>query len=258
MLKMEFGNKNSNDVILHLQQSLRKKISNLRLKISCCCLCGNAYLQHPLLCQYCQADLPYFNHQLVPHDLLLWPAIDEIISSKHFDHLVAIAPYIWPFDMWVSQLKYQHKTELAELLSYLLIKHWRQYLAIEQCDITPDNTWVLAVPLHLRKWQERGFNQAHLITQKFVKSFGYHYQMDMLVREKFTENQVGKSGIERRKNLKNAFRVNFDEKVALPKHIILIDDVVTTGTTANEICRLLKKRGVQKITLLNICIALPR
>ncbi len=254
---MEFGNKHPNDIILHLQQSLRNSTKNLRLQISCCCLCGSACQQHPLLCQYCQADLPYFNHQLVPHDLLTWPAIAELIQSPYFDHLVAVAPYAWPFDMWISQLKYQLKTELAELLSYLLIKHWRQYLAIEPCDITPDNTWVLAVPLHLRKWQERGFNQAHLIAQKFVKSFAYHYPMNVVVREKFTENQVGKSGIERRKNLKNAFRVNFSEKIALPEHIILIDDVVTTGTTANEICRLLKKRGVQKITLLNICIALP-
>ena len=169
---------------------------------------------------------------------------------------MAIAPYVWPFDTWISQLKYQHRTELADLLAFLLAEKWRQYLS-EKINILPNNTLIIAVPLHLKKWQERGFNQAHLIARKFAKNFSYVYQEDIIIRTRLTENQVGKSGGERRKNLKNAFRVNLGAEVKLPEHIILIDDVVTTGTTANEICQLLKKNGVQTITLLSICLALP-
>jgi predicted amidophosphoribosyltransferase len=72
-----------------------------------------------------------------------------------------------------------------------------------------------------------------------------------------TESQVGKSGAERRKNLNQAFSLNIKPKESLPEHVILIDDVVTTGTTANEICKLLKKSGVQSITLLSLCLAIP-
>jgi len=257
MLKMEFSCKPNREIVLTLPNSLRQKIKKIRLQISSCTLCGNACQHHPLLCQYCQADLPYFNYQKIPYDLLSWPAISQLIPTKHFDHLLAIAPYVWPFDTWVSQLKYQHKTELAELLAYLLINHWRQYLSVEKANLTPANTQVLSVPLHLKKWQTRGFNQAHLIAQKFAQGFDYNYQTDWLIRDRCTENQVGKSGVERRKNLKNAFSLNIATKLKLPTDIILIDDVVTTGTTANEICKLLKKSGVKTITLLSICLAIP-
>jgi ComF family protein len=257
MLKMEFANKHVHQMVRYLGQSFCKHINNLKLHISCCCLCGNPCQQHPLLCQYCQADLPYFDHQRVPYDLLLWPAIAKIIPINRFDHLLAIAPYVWPFDTWIGQLKYQHKTELAALLSYLLITHWRQYLEIENVNLTSENTMILAVPLHIKKWQERGFNQAHLIARKFAQHFNYNYQTNIIVREKLTENQVGKSGAERRKNLKNAFSIQFNKQFPMPTQVVLIDDVVTTGTTANEICRLLKKKGVQNITLLSLCLALP-
>ncbi|MBA6391607.1 ComF family protein [Colwellia sp. BRX10-3] len=254
---MEFGNKFNSEIMLTFQQTFRQQLKNLRLKVSCCSLCGNACLHHPLLCQYCQADLPYFNYQHLPYDLLSWPAITELIPIKHFDHLLAIAPYVWPFDTWISQLKYQHKTEMAELLSYLLINHWQQYLRVDKVNLTPENTLIIAVPLHLNKWQERGFNQAHLIARKFAQGFDYVYQAELITREKLTESQVGKSGVERRKNLKNAFSLNLCAKVKLPANVILIDDVVTTGTTANEICKLLKDSGVQNITLLCICLAIP-
>ena len=257
MLKMEFGSNKNHEIFLSLKQTLHHFIKHLRLQVSCCVLCGNACQQHPLLCQYCQDDLPYFNHQIIGYDLLSWPAISKIIPTKKFDHLLSIAPYIWPFDIWISQLKYQHKTEVANLLSHLLVILWRQYLHVEQVNINKKNTLILAVPLHIKKWQERGFNQAHLIARQFARSFNYDYQTELIFRKKFTENQVGKSGIARRKNLKNAFAFNRDLNLSLPEHVILIDDVVTTGTTANEICQLLKKQGVQTITLLSICLALP-
>ena len=254
---MEFGNALNSTILKNLGQTISQQFGTFRLKISCCLLCGNNCQTHPLLCQFCQADLPYFNYQYLPFDLLTWPAVTKLIPKSNFDHLITIAPYVWPFDTWISQLKYQHKTELAELLSQLLINHWHNLLSVENVDLTPTNTLVVSVPLHIKKWQTRSFNQAHLIARKFAEKFEYPYQASIVTREKCTENQVGKSGFERRKNLKNAFSVNLDQMTDLPKNIILIDDVVTTGTTANEICKLLKKKGVQRITLLSICIAIP-
>ncbi len=254
---MEFTSNNSDKALLTLQQLVQQAFKQVRLKVSSCILCGNSCALHPLLCQYCQADLPYFKHPHIPYNLLNWPAITQLIPKNHFQRLLAVAPYVWPFDSWISQLKYGHKTELAELLSYLLVLHWQQYLNDDQPNLNAENTLITAVPLHIKKWQLRGFNQAHLIARKFAKNFDYPYYSDIVIRQRRTENQVGKSGKERRQNLKNAFALNKSALEQLPTHVILIDDVVTTGTTANEICKLLKKNGVQTITLLCISLALP-
>jgi ComF family protein len=257
MLKMEFGNKLNSEMALSLKQTLPLLIKKIRLLISCCTLCGNACQQHQLLCQYCQADLPYFKEHLIGFDLLSWPAIKQALPKTTFDHLFSLAPYQWPFSTWINQLKYQGKTELAGLLAYLLAQRWQQYLSTIAEPKVVEQVLVLSVPLHISKWQERGFNQAHLIAKRFAKQLNYNYQPELLIREKVTQSQVGKSGVERRKNLANAFHINSAYTGGIAEHVILIDDVVTTGTTANEICKLLKKRGVQTITLLSICLALP-
>lgn len=254
---MEFGNHINSVNFLTVKQKLIVAVNKFRLLISCCTLCNNTCQQHPLLCQFCQEDLPYFKQELVGFDLLLWPAINQVLPKTTFDHLLCLGPYQWPFSLWINQLKYQGRTELSGLLAYLLNQHWSRYLAEENHRAITKNTLVLSVPLHINKWQSRGFNQAHLIAKRFARKFNYYYQPELLIRQKVTESQVGKSGTQRRKNLAQAFIINPTYEDIAAKHVVLIDDVVTTGTTANEICKLLKKRGVQKITLLSICLALP-
>lgn len=254
---MEFGNHILAENLLNIKQKVIQVLCKLRLSISCCTLCGNACQQHQLLCLFCQEDLPYFKRDLVGFNLLRWPAINQILPKAQFDHLLSLGPYQWPFSLWISQLKYQGRTELSGLLAFLLNQHWSSYLAEKNHSAITKNTLVLSVPLHISKWQSRGFNQAHLIAKCFARQFNYRYQPELLLRQKVTQSQVGKSGVQRRKNLAQAFIINPAYKKIAAEHVVLIDDVVTTGTTANEICKLLKKRGVQKITLLSICLALP-
>lgn len=71
-----------------------------------------------------------------------------------------------------------------------------------------------------------------------------------------TSSQVGKTGVLRRKNLVNAFTVVSMGNI-LPKHVLLVDDVVTTGSTASAISQALKQAGVMKVTVLALCLALP-
>lgn len=263
MLEMEFNRHIKNNNFLNLKQILMQKTQQLKLIISCCCLCGNACQRQQLLCQHCQTDLPYFKQSLLGFDLLQWPAVQRIMPKAMFDQLLCLAPYRWPFSYWISQLKYQGRADLAILLANLTVQHWQEYLASISRPYCSDKRLVLSVPLHINKWQQRGFNQAHLIAKYFAKQFNYTYQPELLIREKATQSQVGKSGVERRKNLANAFIINSEfyhqqhQSLASFDHIILIDDVVTTGTTANEICKLLKKQGAQSITLLSICLAIP-
>lgn len=253
---MEFGNTPNFKNLSVLLSHISKYINKCKLAFSSCGLCGNTCQQHPLLCQYCEADLPLFKKELLGYDLLQWPAINQLLAPYQFNHLFCLSAYIWPFDTWINQLKYHYRIELAPLLGNLLAAQWQP---IESAYLDNDNEKpiVVSIPLHIKKWQQRGFNQAHLIAKIFATNLRYQYVPELLIRRKATSSQVGKTGEERRKNLTQAFEINTTKYCDIAKHVILVDDVVTTGTTANEVCKLLRNAGVQKITLLSVCLALP-
>lgn len=254
---MEFETAKNKRTSLFFVDIIKRLIFKTKLAFSSCDLCGNNCQEYPLLCKYCLRDLPKFNYQLISADLLNWPAINKIIPKHSFDHLHCLSPHVWPYNQWISSFKYSGRFELADLLAMLLYKSWNkgiQDLNIHQSEPMPE--LILSVPLFISKWQFRGYNQAHLLAKKFAKHSGIKYKNNIITRILDTESQVGKSGAERRKNMKNAFKINA-KVLQLPKHVLLIDDVVTTGTTVNEIATLLKKYGVQIVTVLSITISLP-
>jgi ComF family protein len=223
------------------------------IKIGGCDLCGGSCQQFNLICQACYTDLPNFNFKHIQGDLLNWPAINKGLGKIHFDHLLCLAPYLPPFTQWMPQFKYQGRFELAQLFANMLTQ---QYLILSREYNIADPDLVLSVPLHISKWQKRGYNQAHLIAKSFTKTLSLPYNHQAIIRKNDTDSQVGKTGKERRKNLQNSFEIDQNIK-RLPSHVALIDDVVTTGATANEITRLLKKAGVKKVTLIAVCLTLP-
>jgi len=254
-----------------LTSKLLSKIKQLKRKaqlmFTCCDLCNGKCTQYLLLCHHCLNDLPFFDYKLINSDLLNWPAVNSILPRHKFDHLICLAPYKWPFDQWIRQFKYYGRFELGQLFAQLLSLQWQRLTLGEQtalndmthCQSKLTALAIIAVPLHLAKWQKRGYNQSHLIAKEFSKLTGIPYLASSIVRIKATESQVGKSGQNRRKNLQNAFALNKTNNCdfQLPDHILLIDDVVTTGTTANEICNLLKDNGVKKVTLVAACLSIP-
>ena len=229
-------------------------LKDIKIFFSSCDLCGQPCQAYPLLCGYCYQDLSLFMFNSVQGDLLNWPAIDRALPKNVFDRLICLAPYLWPFTQWLTQLEYNGRFEIAELFAQLLHDCWR---SLSTTFITETPQLILAVPLHVKKWQSRGFNQAHLIADAFSTLTKIPYQAQAIIRTIHTDSQVGQSGRIRRKNLRNAFSLHSNQLV-LPEHVILIDDVVTTGSTANEICKLLKKHGVKHITLLSVCLSLPK
>ncbi len=251
----------------HLQ-SIKK---GFLLTLTCCDLCGSRCESNRLLCTSCLNQLPRFKTDLIQGDLLNWPAINKALPKVQFDHLVCLAPYQKPFDTWIGQLKYRGRFELGRFFADLLVTHWHSLH--EQYSLsTPD--LILSVPLHINKWQSRGYNQAHLIAQQFADQINIPYLPELLVRMKPTQSQVGKSGKVRRKQLTKAFEISHIQShiqpyiqphigkhkglsLNLPKHVLLIDDVVTTGATTSEISRCLKKAGVEKVTVLAVCLTLP-
>jgi len=240
------------------QTKIQTLYKNLLLSLGQCDVCGNNLHsniahQQTLLCSSCFANLPLFNKAIVQGDLLNWPAINKALPNINFDHLVCLSPYLPPFTQWLPQLKYQGRFELATSLANLLAQHWQQK---SSCTFTYPVDLILSVPLHINKWKIRGYNQAHLLAKPFAHRLQLPYDESALIRTQNNTSQVGKTGKERRHSLANAFSL----AKKLPdntKHVVVVDDVLTTGSTANEISKLLKSTGIHEVTITTICLTLP-
>jgi ComF family protein len=106
------------------------------------------------------------------------------------------------------------------------------------------------VPLHPGRLRERGFNQSHLLARHLAATLKIHYADKLLVRHRATQTQSQLDARQRHRNVRKAFQLTQDLG---DQHIVLIDDVVTTGATVNEISRLLKSQGAAHVEVW--CIA---
>lgn len=110
---------------------------------------------------------------------------------------------------------------------------------------------IIPIPLHPRRYAERGFNQAEVIAKTIARVLGKKVCLDLLYRVKYTKNQAKLSKIEREKNIKNAFEIDKKSFKNCEK-ILLVDDVFTTGGTLSECARTLlksKKTNIYGFTL---------
>ena len=108
---------------------------------------------------------------------------------------------------------------------------------------------VVPVPLHTRKFRQRGFNQAELIARsalKLLSGAGLQLSPDVLERKRETQSQIGLSRHQRRENMRGAFAVAQRLEVA-GREILVVDDVFTTGTTVAECARVLRRAGASKV-----------
>ncbi|PKP03821.1 MAG: ComF family protein [Bacteroidetes bacterium HGW-Bacteroidetes-6] len=136
-------------------------------------------------------------------------------------------------------LKYKNKPEIGIFFGQRLGK-----LLLES-PLYKDIELVLPIPLHPKKERIRGYNQSMVIAQGLIESMPIKIVDDVLVRIEFTETQTRKNRWDRYQNVRNMFGVKHPEKIA-GKHLLLVDDVITTGATI-EACaqHLLKIEGVR-------------
>jgi len=136
---------------------------------------------------------------------------------------------------------------LAELLALSLLYNFSS-AELSKVD------YLIPVPLYKKKHRQRGFNQAQLIAQLLAKKFSIPLLNKAVERVKHTNVQEGLSVKKRKRNLHNAFSVNKEESQKLAgRHIVIIDDVVTTGATVNSLSQVLLEAGVKHIDVWCIC-----
>lgn len=160
--------------------------------------------------------------------------------------MVCASDYVPPLSDWVQQLKFSRVTALRVMLARLLLL---KLLTKRRHELLPRIDLVLSVPLHRRRAWQRGYNQAALLARPLAHWLGCDYR-EAVRRVRYGAAQHALSASARKKNLRGAFRL---EMPVRGRHILLIDDVVTTGSTVAQISHLLLAQGAASIQIGCLC-----
>lgn len=148
----------------------------------------------------------------------------------------------------MHQLKYRGKTEIGWYLGKLLGNDLHNAEAYQSIDT------VIPVPLHVKKFRKRGYNQSEFFARGIAEAMKIDLTTDVLERAENTDTQTGKNRFERWENVKDAFRLR--DKVSLKgKHILLVDDVMTTGATLEACALVLMQTPQIRISIATIAFA---
>lgn len=149
----------------------------------------------------------------------------------------------------VAQIKYGNRREYIAPLARMMYLKFRGQLREMEADC------LVPVPVHPARRRSRGFNQAELLAREIGAQADLPVQTALLYRHRRTEAQKDLSQEERIANLSEAFRADAEKIEALSaRTVILVDDIYTTGSTAEACSRVLKAAGVRRVFLLNLCI----
>jgi len=200
-----------------------------------CLLCG-AESGPELLCAACIGELPALPESC-PQCALPSPAAAVcgscINRSPHFDATLALWRYEFPCDGLVQALKYGAQLALAGFFARSLASR-----PLPEVDV------VLPMPLHAKRLAERGFNQALEIARGLARYRGTPIEPRGVLRVKNTPPQTELPYEDRAKNVRGAFRCELDLSGA---SVAVLDDVMTTGATLNELARVLKRAGARRV-----------
>ncbi len=214
-----------------------------------CVLCHQlSQNAHQSICQICLTDI---TPRMLPleQNLLALPGIRRDLTIKHLDYLVSLAHYQWPFDHWITRLKFHRNHLFGHLTGQLLAKRIN---IIHHQHSYPLPNLIIPLPLHQTRSLIRGYNQAEVIARQLSALLDIPMDNSVLVRSKSTSAQTLLTAAQRRRNVKNAFKLT--GQLHQYRHIALVDDVITTGSTIEAACRVLRKEGVKHISVWTVCI----
>lgn len=211
-------------------------------------------------CRTCLAlPLPAFSPPFCPVCGHLFPVSDQeshlceacLTSAPAVAKVRAAFSYEGVVRSVVAQFKYKGRLRLARPLEHHLFDAFARHFGQDKIDL------ILPVPLHPGRAWERQFNQAVLLTRRFPRLFrrrfgrapSWSVRPDLLVRKRATESQTGLAVKEREKNLKGAFAVTSGDAVK-GKHVLLVDDVYTSGATCRAAAESLFRAGAVVVNAL--------
>ncbi|HEX7754793.1 MAG TPA: ComF family protein [Niabella sp.] len=219
------------------------------------------HLFYPHVCAGCASDALPLNSQICLYCLQALPVtgfenhvnnpIEKIFTGRiRFD--AAAAQYYFSkkssLQQIMHQLKYGGNKALGHQLGVLLGTALKASGRFEAIDA------LVPMPLHNTREQKRGYNQAALLTEGIAQVLGKPVWKDIVIRVKPTETQTKKNRIERWKNMDGSFFIADNQK-AINKHLLLVDDVVTTGATFEACGSVLLNIAGTRLSIAALCYA---
>jgi ComF family protein len=206
-----------------------------RLPVCAGCLVAMTPLAGPT-CEICGESISNLSVQ----QNQICPACQEL--RPHFVRAAAYGAYDRELRELIHLLKYEQVEPAAGVLGRMLAQAIQKLGPIADCIV------VVPVPLYRSKRRERGFNQAELIARVALKDIALRCALHAhaLERTRPTVSQIGLTRPQRIENIRGAFRVPHLNAVA-GRAVLVVDDVLTTGTTASECARVLRKAGAEKV-----------
>ncbi len=210
--------------------------------------CGKPLFKgEEVICLPCQIKLPRTEFCLEPDnpiEKLFWGRLPVLHASAFlYYRKTGLAQRL------IHQLKYKGKKEIGFYLGFLYGQEIKEMFL----RIKPD--FITTVPLHYSKLSSRGFNQSDEIARGFSEATGISFFPQTLIRTEATETQTKRKRYQRWENTDDKFELN----ASIPtenKHIILIDDVITTGATMEACGKTILTSPNASISLLSLCLAI--
>ena len=217
-----------------------------------CLLCGREVFEGENFCEKCYAKLPFNDGAICEHCGRKVIAFEPYCTTCKnvlisLDLCRSVFSYEKPISALIQKFKYGNGRYLADYFSECVANlYLKNYLNADG---------LLYVPMFEKDERKRGYNQSKLLAEKVSLKVNVPL-IDCLKKIKETKRQATLSRLERLKNLDGAFRVT-DKKSVKDKTLVLIDDVTTTGATAEVIASRLKKAGAKIVYLLTVASTPP-
>jgi len=217
-----------------------------------CVLCGSPGFNDMDICEACYRDLPWIESActqcaipLAKHSGNQLKCGQCLHKPPLFDRSLSLFSYEKETITLIHQLKFNEKLAYSRLLGGMLAD------AIEKnAAELPD--CIVPVPLNKKRLKQRGFNQSIELARPAANTFNIYLNMHSIKRVRDTPSQTGLDKKQRRKNIRAAFEI---VEPLSAQHVAIVDDVVTTTSTVNELARLLKRAGVRRVDVWSIARA---
>jgi ComF family protein len=213
-----------------------------------CAGCNSVLLTNEnTICTLCRHNIPLTNHHLNPEN----EAFKKFYGRVSIEYASALFYFQQKgiVQELIHKLKYKGHEEIGTVLGQWYAQDLKEIPILQTVDL------IIPVPLHKKKYRERGYNQVATFSLAFADALNLTYNDSILVRKVYSKTQSKKNLLGRTEGIQTVFDVCFTEKDH-NKHFLLIDDVITTGATLEACSRALMKIPGAKISI--ICMAMAQ